>query len=287
VGELAESIERWRNRGDRIALATVVATRRSAPRPVGAKLIVSERGELFGSVSGGCVENDVAVQAAEVIEDGKPRLLTYGISDDQAWNVGLPCGGEIDVFVEPFAKAPGIERGTSYVVVAGDGVGERWHDESTNRTTLREEDGRTVFVERVAPPPRLVAVGAGVAMVLRPILTRTIVRLFPFRIPDENVEPVETTIGSAFSVPHLQASEKRTPQRQRGVLAARPQQRVAAQAGSERIRASTRVPAGIPSSPAGTRTSALAPVSEASREEDCEPVERATRSAPSRLRVTR
>ena len=68
--ELAESIERWRDRGDRIALATVVATRRSAPRPVGAKLIVSERGELFGSVSGGCVESDVAVQAAEVIADG-------------------------------------------------------------------------------------------------------------------------------------------------------------------------------------------------------------------------
>ena len=70
VRELAESIERWRDRGDRIALATVVATRRSAPRPVGAELIVSEQGELFGSVSGGCVESDVAVQAAEVIEDG-------------------------------------------------------------------------------------------------------------------------------------------------------------------------------------------------------------------------
>src|SRR6266540_3001266 len=93
-------IERWRGRGDRIALATVVATRRSAPRPVGAKLIISERGELFGSVSGGCVESDVAVQAAEVIADGKPRLLTYGISDDQAWEVGLPCGGEIDVFLQ-------------------------------------------------------------------------------------------------------------------------------------------------------------------------------------------
>ena len=100
--ELADKIARWRARGDRVALATVVATRRSAPRPVGAKLVVSEGGELFGSVSGGCVESDVAVQAAEVIEDGKPRLLTYGISDDQAWDVGLPCGGEIDVFVERF-----------------------------------------------------------------------------------------------------------------------------------------------------------------------------------------
>ena len=99
--ELAESIQRWRSRGDRVALATVVATRRSAPRPVGAKLVISERGELQGSVSGGCVESDVAVQAAEVIAEGTPRLLTYGITDDMAWNVGLPCGGEIDVFVEP------------------------------------------------------------------------------------------------------------------------------------------------------------------------------------------
>ncbi len=99
--ELAETIERWRARGDRVALATVVATRRSAPRPVGSKLAVSERGELQGSVSGGCVESDVAVTAAEVLADGTPRLLTYGIADEQAWSIGLPCGGEIDVFVEP------------------------------------------------------------------------------------------------------------------------------------------------------------------------------------------
>ena len=73
--ELAESIQRWRSRGDQVALATVVATRRSALRPVGAKLAISEHGELQGSVSGGCVESDVAVQAAEVIAEGTPRLL--------------------------------------------------------------------------------------------------------------------------------------------------------------------------------------------------------------------
>ena len=100
--ELADSIERWRARGDQVALATVVATRRSAPRPVGAKLAISERGELIGSVSGGCVESDVAVQAADVIAEGVPRLLTYGITDDMAWNVGLPCGGEIGVWVERY-----------------------------------------------------------------------------------------------------------------------------------------------------------------------------------------
>src|SRR5918911_2816228 len=98
--EILSELDRWRARGDRIAVARVVATRRSAPRPVGSKLIVSERGELAGSVSGGCVESDVAVQAAEVIERGEPRLLTYGISDEQAWEVGLPCGGEIAVFVQ-------------------------------------------------------------------------------------------------------------------------------------------------------------------------------------------
>jgi len=67
----------------------------------GAKLAVSEQGELFGSVSGGCVESDVAATAAEVLADATPRLLTYGIADEQAWSIGLPCGGEIDVFVEP------------------------------------------------------------------------------------------------------------------------------------------------------------------------------------------
>jgi xanthine dehydrogenase accessory factor len=100
VKEIVDEVERWRQRGERVAIATVVATRRSAPRPVGAKFAVSELGEMCGSVSGGCVENDVAVQAQEVIASGEPRLLSYGISDDEALGVGLPCGGEIDVFLE-------------------------------------------------------------------------------------------------------------------------------------------------------------------------------------------
>lgn len=98
--DVLPDIERWRAQGKQVAIATVVATRRSAPRPVGAKLAVCESGELAGSVSGGCVESDVFENAQEVLRTGEPKLVTYGIDDDLAWSVGLPCGGEIDVFVE-------------------------------------------------------------------------------------------------------------------------------------------------------------------------------------------
>ena len=101
--EIVDEVERWRSQGERVAVATVVATRQSAPRPVGSKFAVSESGALCGSVSGGCVESDIAEHARAVLETGVPRLLSYGISDDEALGVGLPCGGEIDVFVERFA----------------------------------------------------------------------------------------------------------------------------------------------------------------------------------------
>ena len=82
--EIVDEVERWRQRGERFAVATVVATRLSAPRPIGSKFAVSETGELCGSVSGGCVESDIAEQAKEVLETGQPKLLSYGISDDDA-----------------------------------------------------------------------------------------------------------------------------------------------------------------------------------------------------------
>lgn len=99
--EILEDVERWQAAGEKVVVATVVATRRSAPRPVGTSLAVSESGKICGSVSGGCVESDVFEAAMEVMATGEPRLLHYGITDDLAWSVGLPCGGEIDVFVEP------------------------------------------------------------------------------------------------------------------------------------------------------------------------------------------
>jgi xanthine dehydrogenase accessory factor len=161
MDEVLAKAEEWRAAGEQVAIATVVGSRRAAPRPLGSKLAICGN-RLFGSVSGGCVEADVAERAKIVLEGGAPELVSYGIADEDAWKVGLPCGGEIDVFVEPFTGAPPVERGTSYVVVAGDGIGERWsQDQADGKTGLREEDGRTVFAERVSPAPRLVIVGAG------------------------------------------------------------------------------------------------------------------------------
>jgi len=101
VRELLPDIDRWRARGEEVAVATVVATGRTWPRPDGSKLVVRESGGLAGSVSGGCVESDVVLAAQDVLAGGPARLLTYGITDEMALEVGLSCGGEIDVFVEP------------------------------------------------------------------------------------------------------------------------------------------------------------------------------------------
>ncbi len=162
--EVLADIRRWRARGDKVALATVVSTRRSAPRPVGSKLAISEQGELAGSVSGGCVEGDVAETAREVIASGRPALRSYGYTDERAWEVGLPCGGEIEVFVErldgelPDPDEPAVQ----FTVVEGDRIGTRWL-EAPNGTHsgLVELEGEKVFAEVLGPPPTLLVLGAG------------------------------------------------------------------------------------------------------------------------------
>jgi xanthine/CO dehydrogenase XdhC/CoxF family maturation factor len=90
----------WKQDGTGVALATVIATWGSSPRPVGSQLVVDEKGNFVGSVSGGCIEGAVVGEAMASIEDGKPRHLKFGVSDDMAWEVGLTCGGKIEVFVE-------------------------------------------------------------------------------------------------------------------------------------------------------------------------------------------
>ncbi len=104
--EVLDSLDAWSARGDRAALATVVRTVGSSPRPVGARMAVSASERMVGSVSGGCVEGAVSEEALEVLRTGAPRLLTFGVADEEAWAVGLSCGGTIEVFVEP-APAPG------------------------------------------------------------------------------------------------------------------------------------------------------------------------------------
>ena len=164
------------------AFATVIATRKSAPRPVGSKLIVTRDGKLSGSVSGGCVESDVFIAAQEVMDTGTPRLLTYGITDDMALGVGLPCGGEIDVFVEPGRpQVDEHERAVLFTVIDGDRFGSKLlvRDDGTTegdgpaalaahatdalrrgRGYVFEHDGMTVFADVFGPPPQLFVYGA-------------------------------------------------------------------------------------------------------------------------------
>jgi xanthine dehydrogenase accessory factor len=176
----------WRTRGDEVALATVVRTRRSAPRPLGSKFAVSQRGEIAGSVSGGCVEGAVVEEARSVLDGGAPKLLYYGIADDLAWDVGLACGGELWVWLERYDRWPSPpERAALVTVVEGPHAGARAivgeegllqgslpdaldaAARAGAQEALERERNQTidtpeglVFVEALVPPPRLVIVGA-------------------------------------------------------------------------------------------------------------------------------
>ena len=165
----------WHKAGKGAALATVVETWGSAPRRVGSQLAISGAGDIEGSVSGGCVEGAVVVEALEALEDGKARMLEYGVSDGDAFAVGLACGGTIRVLVEPIGDALPLDlleglvaarAARQRVAVVADLVdGDRWlthhgHDERfrMDRSGF-EEDGR-FFVSIHNPPLRMIVVGA-------------------------------------------------------------------------------------------------------------------------------
>ena len=166
----------WHREGRKLAVATVVETWGSAPRPVGSQLVIDADAQMMGSVSGGCVEGAVVVEALDAIEDGKPRLLDYGVSDDEAFAVGLACGGRIRVLVEPLGKvmAPEVlealvaaragREAVSYITDLQEGGGhlgapEAHPDRFRMDLSGVEEDGRT-FVGVHNPPLRMIVVGA-------------------------------------------------------------------------------------------------------------------------------
>ncbi len=99
--DVLSKVAEWSDEGRRVALATVVATWGSSPHPVGSQLVVNDQGAFVGSVSGGCIEGAVVQEAKGAMANGVPRLLEYGVTDEQAWEVGLACGGTVEVFVEP------------------------------------------------------------------------------------------------------------------------------------------------------------------------------------------
>jgi xanthine dehydrogenase accessory factor len=171
MDEALAALRAWREAGRAAALATVVRVEGSAPRGVGAKLAVAVGGEMAGSVSGGCVEGDVVEHALSVLRDGRPVLRRYGISDEQGLDVGLMCGGTIEVLIEPLAggRAGLLELFTALVEagrpaareigVEGDELGTRRVLDGTAALEAADADG--VVYDRALPAPRAWIVGAG------------------------------------------------------------------------------------------------------------------------------
>jgi xanthine dehydrogenase accessory factor len=188
VNDLLPELQTWIERGDRIALATVVAVKKSAPRPPGAKMAVNENGEVIGAVSGGCVEGAVIEIADAVLRGEPPRRVHFGIADAEAWDVGLPCGGEIDVWVQELhpgafvdiARAGG--RAAEVTLLEGEDAGAKvmFAEDGSQSGSLGspelDADARQaaeellwletselrgpLFADVVAPAPRLILFGA-------------------------------------------------------------------------------------------------------------------------------
>lgn len=145
------------------ALATVIKTWGSAPRPVGSHMLVTEDGDFEGSVSGGCVEGQILHIAGEVIASDSARLLEFGVSDDSAWEVGLPCGGQIAVFLQP-VTANGFAPELFEAISQARNAGSTLHlttDLASGRTWIGAEAGPDRFLSSYAPPRRLLIIGAG------------------------------------------------------------------------------------------------------------------------------
>jgi xanthine dehydrogenase accessory factor len=146
----------------RMALATVVATWGSAPRPRGSHMLIHEDGRFEGSVSGGCVEGEVLHAAADTIADGQSRHLEYGVADDSAWAVGLPCGGQIEILVQPLHEggfAPALVEAISAARAAGTAL-SLTTNLAAGQTYAGEDPGEGRFVNRYVPPRRLLIIGA-------------------------------------------------------------------------------------------------------------------------------
>lgn len=171
--EVFDEAERWLAAGKSVALATVVRTGGSSPRPIGSALVIADSGEMAGSVSGGCIEGAVVVEAESVLGGGPPKLLRYGIADEDAWAIGLSCGGDIEVFVERlaldgwFGSLLGEARAeravrSAVVIDAAEGSGDHWIGlralrpgrANSWRTTQPEHDDAarlTDWLEQAAP----------------------------------------------------------------------------------------------------------------------------------------
>lgn len=158
IDRLLDSAREWR--GARLALATVTRTWGSAPRPRGSHMLVHQDGRFEGSVSGGCVEGDVLAHAADVAGGGAARLLRYGVEDAAAWEVGLPCGGEIEVLVQPVAPG-GFDPALFDSITAARAAGETLAITSDTETGLaRAGEHEGGFINHYLPPRRLLIVGA-------------------------------------------------------------------------------------------------------------------------------
>ena len=178
--DVLDTLQRWAADGTPVAIATVVSTERSAPRDPGAVLAVSEPGDVAGSVTGGCVEPVVYGEAREVLAGGEPRLKTYGIADEEAFEVGLPCGGTVHIFVDrldpglvaPIAEAVREERPIALEMrITGEGAGEKRlvgpGDEgpaadllARGETGILDTPEGQVFVSSFAPRPNMYVFGA-------------------------------------------------------------------------------------------------------------------------------